>query len=157
MGRVAGITAAVGLHLGFLLFGGLLIPGASPAHATTREVDLLDDRPRAKAAEPEPEATPPPEAQPEQAPDVERALQAMAADANDAPELSALSLGAIEQALAGVSGGADFGLGGSLQSGGRIGGTGSGGAAVAGLDDAFSLAEIDQRPRPLFQAQPAYP
>ena len=58
------------------------------------------------------------------------------------------------------AGGVDFGGGGaSLQSGGQFGGTGRGGGK--GSDEqfqgAFSMSEIDQRPRAVFQVAGSYP
>ena len=63
-----------------------------------------------------------------------------------------------------ASGGAasDFAASAPLESGGRIGGKGAAGEGDgAGGGDAlaeiFSLADLDQKPHPLFQAPPAYP
>jgi protein TonB len=79
---------------------------------------------------------------------------------DDAPALDAASLSAIEAALngGGASAGAgDFGGAASLQGGGRIGGTGKVGSAEEQVDAAFSMSEIDQRPRAVHQVAGAYP
>jgi len=78
---------------------------------------------------------------------------------DDAPALDAASLSAIEQVLNGSNGGggADFGGGLSLASGGRIGGTGRAGADDQEFQGAFSLSEIDQRPRAIHQVAGAFP
>jgi protein TonB len=74
-----------------------------------------------------------------------------------------MSLGALESALEpGDSGGAGFGVGGgSLASGGRIGGTGTPGAEgsleESSADFIFDIRALDQKPRPVHQAQPIYP
>ena len=45
----------------------------------------------------------------------------------------------------------------TFSSGGRIGGMAKAGSLEDKMDNAFSLAEIDQKPRPVFQAAPVYP
>jgi protein TonB len=77
--------------------------------------------------------------------------------AANAPELEAASLSAIEAALGGQAGGGDFAEALNFSSGGRIGGMGKAGVLDDGLEKAFSLAEIDQKPRPIYQAAPVYP
>ena len=69
---------------------------------------------------------------------------------------------AVEAALnggSGAGGGGDFGGAASLASGGRIGGTGraDGGGGSDAAEGAFSIAEIDQRPRPIHQVGGVYP
>jgi protein TonB len=72
--------------------------------------------------------------------------------------LEAASLSAIEAALSGEGGGGgDFAEALSFASGGRIGGMGKAGAPDENLKSAFSLSEIDQKPRPIFQAAPVFP
>jgi protein TonB len=155
---------AVMLHGGVILFGGALLPGQEKqSQRTTREVELAapeeaadkkKDQIAQKTTEDEMKSdkeTPP------DASEVMRSIEVSAASA--APELAALSLSSIESALNGQGGrGGDFGQGGSLVGGGVIGGQGSRGSS---LDDktekAFSLAEIDQKPRPISQTAPAYP
>jgi protein TonB len=84
--------------------------------------------------------------------------------ADTVARLDALSLSALESALSGAGGtGSDgFGVGASLASGGRIGGTGAPGSGGdlegdALHDVAFDIAELDQRARPIVQAAPVYP
>jgi len=156
-GRVVGVVAAVVLHAAFLLFGGLLLPEAAASAHHLQEVELLaPDEP--KKEEPPPE-TPPDAATPKESPpdaaDVIRNLEPPAADS--APALDAASLASIGEALLGQGGGGDFGGALSFASGGRIGGTGKGGELADTMDKAFSLADIDQRPVPTFQAEPTYP
>jgi len=77
----------------------------------------------------------------------------------DAPALQNFDLSQLSAALNGV-GGAE-GFGGSemgLASGGRIGGTGKIGGSVGDTnDDTFGTADIDQKPRAVFQATPVFP
>ena len=65
---------------------------------------------------------------------------------DDAPALSPMSLSDLESALAPGGGGGMFGGGGGFQSG-RIGGKGGGGGLGADMDQAFSMADLDQKPR----------
>ena len=53
-------------------------------------------------------------------------------------------------------GGGMFGGGGGFQSG-RIGGKGGGGGLGADMDQAFSMADLDQKPRAVYQPAPVYP
>lgn len=174
--RMLGITAAVLFHGALLLFGGWLF-GIAPEGdetATVANVDLLSEELIAEQDEeevvPEPaaEETPAEESEPlevpeEKPPDTQTLLENVAAEA--APALEALSLSALESALnGGAAGGAagDFATSAPLESGGRIGGrgvAGEGDGAAGGdaLDEIFSLADLDQKPHPLFQAPPAYP
>jgi protein TonB len=76
---------------------------------------------------------------------------------DNAPALEAASLSAIEAALSGQTGTGDFPEGTSLASGGRIGGTGTVGGSGDKIEEAFSLSEIDQKPRAVFQESPLYP
>jgi periplasmic protein TonB len=167
-GLVLGIGCALALHAGFLLFGGIFFLHDEATHATLAKVELLSAD--EAAAEDDPEKEP---EQPEPAEADEEALEAEAEEAPDAaelirnlelsavagaPELEAASLSAIEAALSGQTGGSmDFAQALDFSSGGRIGGTGKAGALDETLEDAFSLAEIDQKPRVLFQAAPGYP
>ncbi|HZN38657.1 MAG TPA: TonB family protein [Planctomycetota bacterium] len=155
-----GILCAVVLHAAFLLFGGLLLPEAAASHANAQEVELLDEvADDTKKEEPPPEDPPEVETKPEDVPDaaeVIRNLEQPAADAT--PALDAASLSAIGDALLGQGGGAgDFASALSFASGGRIGGTGKGGALDATMDQAFSLADLDQKPRAAYQAEPIFP
>ena len=74
---------------------------------------------------------------------------------DDAPALSPMSLSDLESALAPGGGGGMFGGGGGFQSG-RIGGKGGGGLG-ADMDQAFSMADLDQKPRAVYQPAPVYP
>jgi len=75
---------------------------------------------------------------------------------DDAPALAPMSLSDLESALAPGGGGGMFGGGGGFQSG-RIGGKGGGGGLGADMDQAFSMADLDQKPRAVYQPAPAYP
>jgi protein TonB len=157
VGKVLGIVGAVVLHLAFLLFGGLLFPAAAANAGTTQQVELLSDEDVAKQ-EPVPETPPEVETPPEQPPDTEEALKSLEPPSDDsAPALDASSLAALSEALLGGAAGGDFATSVSFASGGRIGGTGTGGALGDQVDRAFTLAEIDQSPRATYQAQPDYP
>lgn len=163
IGWAAGVGCALGLHALFLLFGGLIVPAAKPGHATTRQVDLLGDLDSVKPQD-EPEAKPPEppeelEADADQPPDAAELLADAQPDPLDrAPELAAASLSSIEAALSGQGGnGGEFGSSLNFASGGRIGGTGKAGGTEDPLEGAFSLAEIDQKPRVVYQAGPLFP
>ena len=158
-----GIACAVVLHVGFILFGGLLFISHKKDHGTLQQVELLSEEDIAdekeKPKEREPEKTEEMETETEQAPDASEIIRniELSAAAN-APELEAASLSAIEAALSGqAGGGGDFAEALSFSSGGRIGGMGKAGALDDSLEKAFSLAEIDQKPRAIFQAAPVYP
>jgi len=163
MGFLA-FLGAIAFHAGVLLFGGLLLFHPKAEKPKTQEVDLLADEARE-----EPKKDEEKKEQAEEAKDSEDALeQAKEAmpDLRDlaalespaaAPALAAMSLSDLESALSGAGGGGDLGGGLSFASGGRIGGTGSVGGGGPDLDEALTLAELDQRPRPIFQASPQYP
>ncbi|MBL8751973.1 MAG: energy transducer TonB [Planctomycetes bacterium] len=161
MARVVfGILLAVVLHALFLLFGGLLLPEAAASHASLQEVEIeppaVEDKKPDDAPQPEdekPKTDEPP-------PNAEEAIKSLdQAPADDSvPALDAASLSAITDALLGNGGGAsDFGSAVSFASGGRIGGTGSGGELDATVQQAFSLGDLDQKPRAVFQQEPVYP
>lgn len=159
MGPFLGILFAVVLHVLFLLFGGLIFGIDNDKKDVHQDVELVSgELQKDKEKEPEDqkvEETVPQEQPPEQA----EALQSLdAAPSTDAPALEAASLSAIEAALGGGgAGGGDFASQMSFASGGRIGGTGKGGAVEESMDSAFSLAEIDQKPRAVFQTAPMFP
>jgi len=159
-GLLFGIVCALALHAGVLFFGGLMfhVPGAG--QRAPREVELLSEKDeetkKDKTEEEKPQQA---EAmQKEKPPDAAQIIHDLEQPAlNNAPALEAASLSAIEAALAGQgSGGGDFAGGLSFSSGGRIGGTGKGGPEQDS-DQSFSMSEIDQKPRVIFQAAPAYP
>jgi protein TonB len=158
---ILGIASAVLLHVFVLLFGGLFIPSAKKPQAAITPVDLLDDvddnKPKDKPLEDE-KKDEDLEADAEKPPDAAELVKSLEpAPVNDAPALDAASLSAIEAALNGQTGGGEFGEALSFASGGRIGGTGKPGAVGESVETAFSMAEIDQKPRPIFQGAPMYP
>ncbi len=166
MGRVFAILAAVLVHVAVILFGGILFMHDKETKGKVRQVDLLSEtanekekekekkkdqeQPAEKKEQIDPQNEPPPDAA-----EVVRNLEVSAAAA--APALEAASLSAIEQALNGGGGGGEFGDALSFASGGRIGGTGKAGALEEKVESAFSMAEIDQKPRVVYQATPNYP
>lgn len=156
--RVAlAITCALLLHVLFVLFGGILLPEATEAHAATQEVELAsDEAPKKEEQQPEkPPDTPPPDEKP---PDAEAALKELEQPLSDAaPSLDAASLASMGDALAGAGVGGDFVTAVSFASGGRIGGTGTGAALSESTNQAFNLADIDQPPQAIVRAQPSYP
>ena len=101
------------------------------------------------------------EAPPEKPPDMQQLVEIehealSLADAT--PELSAVSLAALESALDPGAAGESFGSAVNLASGGRIGGTGvAGGGDGEGNDAAFGIGDLDQTARAVFQAAPNYP
>lgn len=159
---VLGIVGAVLLHAFILLFGGLIFPTCRPEESTVQEVELLGAEDPSAPEEEKPEQTPQDpedlEADAEEAPDAAEIIKSLETPASmDAPALDAASLSAIEQALNGQGGGGDFADSLSFASGGRIGGTGTAGGLEQQAEDAFSIEEIDQRPRAMFQTAPVYP
>jgi len=165
--RSFGLVLAILLHAAAILFGGLLLGESKDKEhrSTTREVELLsNDSTEKKDEKPkEPvEKTEDMKTENEKPPDAESLMRDMQQSAAaDSPGLDALSISAIESLLSGKTvsgGGADFGPGGSLMSGGRIGGTGRGRSMEdSKLENAFNPNEIDQKPRVAFQAAPVYP
>ncbi len=160
-----GILFAIVVHLGVILFGGLVFFERADDQGTLQQVDLLSENDAApedkkeKPKETDTEKTEDMETETEQAPDAGEIIRNLELSAaNNAPRLEAASLGAIEAALSGqAGGGGDFTEALSFSSGGRIGGTGKPGTLEQNLDDAFSMAEIDQKPRAIFQTAPTYP
>lgn len=161
LGWLLGIASAVFVHVFVLLFGGAFFANEKHAQGALTPVDLLDDiedtKPKDKPLEEEPE-TAELDAEQEQPPDATELVKNLEiAPINDAPALEAARLSAIEAALNGQSGGGEFGEALSFASGGRIGGTGKAGELGETAETAFSLAEIDQKPRAVFQSGPMYP
>ena len=161
-------AVAIVFHVAILGFGGLLFNHGKAEKVVREDVDLVagEEKKDDKKDEPKPvekaEAKEADEEAIEQetpvAPDL-RDLQAL--EAPSAPALAAMSLSDLESALGGGMGGGGGEFGGAggpgLASGGRIGGTGSADGGGSSLDDMLTAAELDQRPRPIFQATPQYP
>lgn len=160
------ILAALLLHALIMLFGGWFFMRDGEQQASRSDVQLVaedveKDQEKNETTEPEekPEEI---EASDDAPPDPEQVAAATDAPASsdDAPALDAASLAAIEAALSGggaASGGDSFGAAASLASGGRIGGTGKAGSDEEELQGAFSMSEIDQRPRAVYQVAAGYP
>src|SRR5262245_13749827 len=166
IGLFLGVGCAITLHGGFVLFGGLLFPGMKKDdHADMHQVELLSE---AETAEKKKDDPPPDknvekkdeiEQQEEKPPDAAEIIRSIELSAAaQAPALEAASLSAIADALNGsAGGGGDFAEALTFASGGKIGGTGKAGVLEQTMEKAFSLDEIDQKPRAIFQASPIYP
>jgi protein TonB len=159
-----GVLCAFLLHAGFLLFGGLLFAEPKKDHGTTQQVELLasvDEAKEPEKPEPTPEETATDELQSEEEapPDAAEMIRNIElSEAARAPALDTASLSSIEAALSGLTGsGGDFAQSVDFASGGRIGGSGKGGITDSTLSEVFTMAEIDQKPRAIFQAAPPYP
>jgi periplasmic protein TonB len=163
LGWVIGILFAVVLHAAFLLFGGLIVGTHEEAKAKAAEIEVLaeDEKPVDEKKKDEPEASDKkedPVDQPEDVPDAAEVIKSLEVSAAAAaPELEAASLASIEAALSGKTGGGDFVETVSFASGGRIGGTAKAGSLEEKIENAFSMSEIDQKPRASFSAAPVYP
>ncbi len=163
LGWLMGFLWAVLVHAGILLFGGWFFLDDEQDHGTTQEVELLSEDDAAQEEEekedqPEPSDEEQMEAETEEPPDAAEIIRNLELSAvAAAPALDDASLGAIEAALSGQLGGGAFSDAVSFASGGRIGGTGDPNAFGEKLDDIFSLTEIDQKPRAIFQAAPIFP
>jgi protein TonB len=157
------LVAAAAIHAVLLLFGGLLLFRPPEARVVSESVELVDDvsEEKKKDEKKEPEEAKPSEEPIEETdeplPDVRELAQLESPVA--APALAALSLSDLEGTLDGVDGTGSFGIGGGsgLSSGGRIGGTGTGTSLSEEIGEIASLADLDQRPRAIFQAAPNYP
>lgn len=161
-GPIIGVILAVLLHAAFILFGGLIFNSDKDDKGTLAKVDLLSESEAEKPKEEKPQEQKelqPEETPPEEAPDAEEIIRNMdTMPSNDAPALEAASLGAIEAALSGAGGAGDFADALSFSTGGRIGGTGtSAGGLQEEQEDAFSLGDLDQKPRALVTVDPVYP
>lgn len=162
LGWLLGIAAAVLFHAGVVLFGGIFFMKGEGEGGSVQAVDLLadldeqkkDEKPDETPAE-EPEELETEEEEPPDAAEILRSLERPSPDAT--PALEAASLSAIEAALSGQGGGGDFAEALSFASGGRIGGTGIAGGSAEKLEEAFSLAELDQKPRAIIQGSPVPP
>lgn len=166
-GLALGITCAVLLHIVVILLGKTLFMGHKKNKTVVQQVELLSNQDMAGEKEKDKEKEKPPEQEKEMAEEMEEEQPPDAAEiirnlelsaAASAPALEAASLSAIEAALSGGAGGSgDFAQALSFASGGRIGGMGKAGALDESLKSAFSLSEIDQKPRPIFQSAPVFP
>ena len=165
MSKAAVILAVVGaivVHGIVLLFGGIIFLGEE-THASKRDVELVSeevqkDKEETVKDEEKQEVKQETEAPPDPNQSI-KSVDTPSQSSDDAPALDAASLSAIEAALngGGVAGG-DFGAGAaSLATGGRIGGTGKGGGEEQASEEAFSMSEIDQRPRPIQQVAGTFP
>jgi protein TonB len=165
MSKAAVILAVVGaivVHGIVLLFGGIIFLGEE-THASKRDVELVSeevqkDKEETVKEEEKQEVKQETEAPPDPNQSI-KSVDTPSQSSDDAPALDAASLSAIEAALngGGVAGG-DFGAGAaSLATGGRIGGTGKGGGEEQASEEAFSMSEIDQRPRPIQQVAGTFP
>ena len=168
-------AAALAGHAALLLFGGLLLFRPEAGGKVVQDVELISDDPAGEARRKEAEAEERKKAEErDAAEEPEPSQEALQEETPQAPELSrlaglegpaahaaleSLSLSALEAALnAGAGEGGVFAESFRLTSGGRIGGSGTGsGDESPGMQGIFSLAELDQRPRPVFQAAPHYP
>ena len=158
-----GIFCAVLAHGFILLFGGLVFGTGKKDQGTLQQVELLgaedletkkdEKKEEERKTEPEEEI----ETETEEVPDAAEVLRSLELVPAAEPALDAASLSAIEAALGGQLGGGDFADSVDFASGGRIGGVGKAGASDSELKEAFSLAEIDQTPRAIYQAAPLYP
>src|SRR5262249_24877987 len=151
---IAGVVALL-LHGAFLLFGGLLLPKARTDQGVTRQVDLLgpesEDPKKEQLAEPEKQQQEAPSTQDEPAPNAEKVIRSLEPMESKAPALELASLSAIEAALTGKGGG-EFGDALGFVSGGQIDGHGKSALRMKEADAAFNLADIDQKPRAIFQS-----
>jgi periplasmic protein TonB len=159
---VLGVVFAIFAHVVILLFGRAIIPGGGDDEGRLQQVELLaaDDPGKEKdEQEPVPEEKKDEiESETEQPPDASEIIESLEmTPAEMAPALDTASLSAIEAALSGVGGSGDFTQSLDFASGGIIGGKGKGGGLDQALDQAFDLAEIDQKPRVVFQSAPLYP
>jgi periplasmic protein TonB len=166
IGLFFGITCAIVLHVGVILFGGLAFVGHRKDYGTLQEVELLSesdavaekDKPKQESKESEATEQEKDLVETEQAPDAAELVRNLELSAASAPALEAANLGAIEAALAGQAGGSgDFGDVVTFASGGVIGGKGAVGALTDNAQREFDLTEIDQKPRPIIQEAPVYP
>jgi len=158
---VKALLAALAVHAAVLLFGGLVLFRSDKKAVIRENIELVAEQEQEKKVDKkEPEQKKAQEAPIEESdepmPDVKDLAQLESRVA--APALAALSLADLEGVLSvDVAGGSFAAGGGGLASGGRIGGTGTAGGLSEDLGDIASLADLDQRPRPIFQAAPNYP
>lgn len=148
-GTVIAFFIVILFHAGMLLFGRALFPKPHKAEKLkVTEVDLTENAKEKEPDENKEKVEEKVETPPEQMVDT-KLFQEAAPVENAPPALSAMSLSDLAGALNGAIGESFFGGGGSLQGGGVIGGTGSGGIAGDGMGSALSSGEVDERPQML--------
>lgn len=149
-------------HLAVLFLGGLLFfhPKKETTEVTREATLIADDKPDDKKQTDEKEAVDEAlAAKGEQPPDSSLIAKAQGPVNMGDAKLDALSLSELESALnPNLSGMGEGGFSEAvrLTSGGRIGGTAEAGSE-SGAEMLFSIADLDQKPRPLFQSPPNYP
>lgn len=161
-GLILGIVFALVIHGAVILLGGAVLPHKAD-YTSVQKVDLVgsaevrDEKKKDKPEEIQ-KKTDNMQADTDTPPDANQIVDKIELSAAaSAPKLDAASLGAIEAALnGGGGGGGDFAGGMDFASGGRIGGAGKIGVDNT-VDNAFSMTEIDQKPRTVFQSSPVYP
>jgi periplasmic protein TonB len=159
-----GILIAVILHVAFLLFGGLIFNAHKQDKPRIVEVTLDENQDVHNAEKDQKTEEPKPEEEEakiepsrEAPPDATSILSEMER-VSGPPALVALDLSQITAALNGSAGADGFGQQeASFGSGGVIGGTGKVGTLSAQEETTFSVSEIDQKPRAVFQANPVFP
>lgn len=172
-GRVLAFVAAVLIHGTFLLLGGLFFLRGDESKKKVGEVELVSEIEEAGKPEDKKDdskdavAEEPMRAEDDAPPDIveEMAKLQQQPGLPATPALEALSLGDLGSLLDPGAAGGEAGFGGSfgLQSGGRIGGVGAVGPEGVGSgegnpnDAVFAIADLDERPRALFQPTPVYP
>ncbi len=134
-GLYLGIACALACHFVVFLFGGMLLPKSDKGGGKIQQVDLLETSVEEEIEKPQ-----------EAAPEVAEATP------EKEPELVEASLGQIEAALSGLTGSGDFAEALNFSPTGQ-----NGAAGGQNLDQAFSLSEIDQKPRVISQSAPVYP
>ena len=158
---VKALLAALAVHAAVLLFGGLVFFRSGKKAVVRENIDLVNEAEQEKKVEKkEPEQKKAQDALIEESdepmPEVKDLAQ-LEAPAS-APALAPLSLADLEGVLSSDGAGGGFATGGGgLSSGGRIGGTGTGGGFSEEMGEIASLADLDRRPRPIFQTAPNYP
>ena len=162
-----GIFIAVILHIAFLLFGGLIFSAHKDDKSRIVEVSLEDNQPdvnKDKKPEDPKRAPEDEEAKVEQPandapPDASNIIRSLEQTYQGPPALAAMDLSQISAALNGASKGESWGgQEASFASGGVIGGTGKVGALNTKEDAVtFSMSEIDQKPRVVYQSNPVFP
>jgi protein TonB len=157
-GRTLGLVAAILIHAAILLLGGLLFFHPKEKSKKIEQVELLEEskKDEKKPEEEKQKVEEELKTETDQMPEVKELVQLEAPNVAE-PALEPLSLSALENLLSGDGGASGaFGEAFRLSSGGKIGG--QGGPGLAGnMDAIFSMAELDQKPRVIFQSAPVYP